>query len=427
MRTLRYSVYITFALLTGCHHSSSMIDPIAVIQIQDRNGLTETVSAPERLENYNKIDFLSPQPYKKILRVYKKDGKNHSKITTYYPNGNVWQYLEAKELRAYGDYKEWFPNGQIKIEATVIGGTADVIPGSQSDWLFDGICHVWDEQGNLLAAMPYSKGSLEGISVYYYHSGQIEKELPFHKHVLEGVATEYYPSNRIKSKTAYNQGKKTGSSFGYFQNGQVSWEESYRDDLILQGSYYTPRGELIAEVTNGSGFQAIFSEEQLSALVQIQQGSAEGGVKQFNPKGDLHSIYHVKNGRKVGEEVIYFSSQETNQGSPQPKISLEWNDHLIHGTVKTWYSTGSLQSQKEYCHNKKTGPSIAWYKDGSLMLVEEYEEDKLIKGQYYKKNAIDSISSIVKGTGIATLYDENGVFLRKITYDKGDPVIPDKD
>lgn len=275
--------------------------------------------------------------------------------------------------------------------------------------------------------MPYAKGSLEGLSVYFYNSGQIEKELPYHKHVLEGVAIEYHLNGRVKSKTAYAQGKKDGPSFGYFQNGQIAWQEQYREDLILQGSYYSQKGDFITEVVDGSGFRALFNEDYLSLLVQVQQGSAEGGVKQFNSKGELQSIYHIKNQRKVGEEIVYFSSQETKTNSLQPKLSIQWDDNVVHGSIKTWYSTGQLQSQREFCHNKKTGPALAWYRDGSLMLVEEYEDDHLMKGQYYKKNAIDSISAIANGTGVATLFDENGIFLRKVTYNKGDPVDPDKD
>ena len=41
-------------------------------------------------------------------------------------------------MRASGIYREWFPTGQLKIEAYVIGGSADVGVGAQSDWLFDG-------------------------------------------------------------------------------------------------------------------------------------------------------------------------------------------------------------------------------------------------------------------------------------------------
>lgn len=421
----KFKILFGMMILAGCSHTP-VGDSLAVIQIQDRNGLTETISAPERLQMYNQVDFLSAQPYKKVLRLYKQNGRSLSKICTYHPNGQVWQYLEAEELRAHGAYREWYPNGQLKIDAFVIGGTADVAPGAQGDWIFDGVCKVWSEQGKLTASIPYEKGDLEGISSYFYESGEIEKEVPYHKGAQEGESKEYHLNGKIRSKTNYQEGRKHGKSLGYFQNGQLAWDEQYRDELLLQGKYFSLQGDVLAEVIDGSGFRAVFHQDTLSFLVQIQQGFIEGGVKQFNPKGEIQGIYHVKNGKKTGEEVFYFSVKEA--GKPmQPKLSVFWDDNVMHGSVKSWYSNGQLQSQREFCRNKKNGPSVAWYRDGSLMLVEEYEEDKLMKGQYYKKNALDFVSSVLNGTGVATLFDENGIFLRKISYVKGEIADPEKD
>lgn len=59
------------------------------------------------------------------------------------------------------------------------------------------------------------------------------------------------------------------------------------------------------------------------------------------------------------------------------------------------------------------------------MLVEEYENTKLMTGSYYKKNQSAPVSTIFNGNGTATLYDDEGIFLRKVTYVKGKPVDPD--
>ncbi|MBX9744903.1 MAG: hypothetical protein K2X08_06820, partial [Chlamydiales bacterium] len=101
---------IASLLLCSCQKPQPVNDLVG-IQIQDRNGLSETISIPEKLETYGKIDFLSSQPFKKVIRVYKKEGKNHSIITTYHPNGIVWQYLECQDMRASGLYQEWFSTG----------------------------------------------------------------------------------------------------------------------------------------------------------------------------------------------------------------------------------------------------------------------------------------------------------------------------
>jgi hypothetical protein len=55
------------------------------------------------------------------------------------------------------------------------------------------------------------------------------------------------------------------------------------------------------------------------------------------------------------------------------------------------------------------------------MLMEEYENDLLMKGSYYKKYEKKAVSKIENGSGVATLYDKEGKFLKKITYEKGLP------
>lgn len=414
-------IFLLLVLAAGCNRASN--DPLVVIQIQDRNGLTETISTPDRIASYEAVDFLTAQPFKKVLRAYKKEGKNHSKITTYHPNGMIAQYLEAEEMRAHGAYKEWFENGQIKIEATVVGGTADVAPGTQQDWLFDGISQVFDEQGSPVARLSYNKGMLEGPSIYYYSTGGIQRELPFVKNDLEGEAFEFSINGELKSKIQYKKGLKEGSCLAYFDDSKIALVEDYTDGLLRKGTYYTPKGELISEVDNGGGFQALYEGSALT-LIEFRMGKPNGLVRKYTSKGELLRSFYLKNGKKHGEEIEYYLPSELELPSDRPlhKLSVNWNENTIHGFVKTWYNTGSHQSEREYCRNQKQGTALGWYKDGALMLLEEYEEDRLVKGQYFKINTKEPASTIANGNGVAYLYDETGSFIRKVPYSKGKPI-----
>jgi antitoxin component YwqK of YwqJK toxin-antitoxin module len=410
-------LFILTLFMMGCHHQNPN-EAMALIQIQDRNGITETISNPERLTPYESIDFLATQPYKKVLRVYKIDGKNRSVITTYHPNGLIYQYLEAEEMRAHGAYREWFSNGQLKIEANVVGGTADVTAGSQRDWIFESLSRVWDEQGNLIAQIPYQKGALEGTATYYYPTGQIEREITYARSNREGPSIEYYPTGELKEKTQYNKGMKEGESLGFFETGQLSWMEDYSEGLLRTGAYFNPQGDLIAQVEKGGGIHALWDHGALT-LTEYRVGKPDGLVQQLTSTGELRKTYYLKNGKKQGEEIDYYPS------SSLPKMSINWHENAIHGTVKTWYSHGQLQSQREFVRNQKTGPALAWYPDGALMLVEEYEEDRLIEGKYYKKLKREPVSLVTNGNGLATLFDETGAILRKIAYQKGKALDPE--
>jgi antitoxin component YwqK of YwqJK toxin-antitoxin module len=406
--------------------------PLTSIQIQDRNGLIETISAPDRLAPYRDVDFFASQPFRKVIRVFKDRSKMRGKITTYHPNGQIYQYLESQDMRAFGTYREWHPNGALRIEATVIGGSADVAAGAQKDWVFDGIARVWDEHGVLLAQIPYEKGVIEGSSYVFDSSGQLQSQSPYTKGSMEGEYIEYYPrgatGEKIRSRTTYHRGVKNGDSYGFWENGSYSWVEKYQNGPLLEGKYYTDQGELISGIDGGFGLQALFKNSHLEQLVEHRRGQPEGVVKYFLPTGELLSVYHIKHGRKQGEEIQYFSSQERGDDTskePLPKLSIPWDSDRISGTVKTWYNNGKLESQRELARNKKNGSALGWYRDGSLMYMEEYEEDVLTKGQYFKKNQKEPLSSIANGNGTATLFDEQGVFLRKVQYVKGKPVDPE--
>jgi len=422
------SIFLFLLLLSGCYHADQTIESALVsIQIQDRNGLTETISVPDRLQGFQKIDFLSNQPYKKVLRVFKKQEKNSGIITTYHSNGLPWQYLEIQDMRAYGSYKEWHPNGRQRIEANVIGGSADIVPNAQRDWLFDGEAKMWDDQGQLNAQILYQNGMLDGISTYYYPNGQIQKLSPYRQNHLNGEEVEFYEDGQIFSRTSYSLGIKKGESAGFWPNNQKRWSEIYQEGLLLSGRYYSVDGGILSEIDEGFGFQSICQNTSVSHMIEYRRGQPEGLVKKFSSNGELKTSYRVKNGLKQGEEIEYYSKKEKEEGTQEhlPKLSIPWEANVINGVVKTWYANGKLQSQREYARNKKNGSSIAWYKDSALMYMEEYEEDKLMSGQYYKKTQKDPVSSVFNGSGTVTLYDEQGILLRKVQYLKGKPVDPE--
>ena len=330
-------------------------------------------------------------------------------------------------MSAFGLFREWFPSGQLKIEAHVIGGTADVAPGSQSDWLFDGESLVWDEQGRQIALIPYEKGALQGTSQNFYPNGQIQTETPYKQNLIEGDLIEYYPTGTVKEKTSYSLGIKQGLSIGYWPNGLPCWTEEYKNDLLQTGSYLDLDGVKRSVVENGSGFQTFFHESGTFQQIEIRKGIQEGAIKQLSKEGQIVLVYQIKQGKKVGEEIEYYQHFETDGqfSVPIPKISIQWHDDAIHGSVKTWYPNGSMESQKEFARNKKNGTSCGWYQDGNLMLIEEYEDDVLTDGRYFKKNNKAPISTIVQGNGVASLYDKQGIFLRKVIYRKGKPIDPE--
>lgn len=416
---------ITTLLLTGCMSTktSQNKDQLVCLQIIDRNGLNETISTKERLSKYKHVDFVKdPQPYKQITEIYQtKNNQKKSQVITYHPNGNIFQYLEIKEGRANGSYKQWHENGKIAIEAFLIGGPGGFSDIEQSQWIFDKENKVWDEKGNIVSVFNYLKGDLEGNSYYYHTNGKTQKIEPYTKNQLNGTVTEYNDKGDIIVQITYKTGLKEGEAISYWQNDIeakiIRFKEEYKNDTLLQGNYFDASQNILSKIENGNGTKTIIDKTSSDKiLVEYNKGKPEGKI-QFLKKDILQNIYHIKNNQKHGEEIKYYPQKD----KLIPKLSLWWNEDIISGTVKTWYENENMQSQKEMLNNKKHGTSAAWYKDGSVMFIEEYENDILQKGLYYKKNESIPISTVLSGNGTATLFDESGNFLKTIKYEKGTP------
>lgn len=421
-----FSFLLTATFFSSCSHKTKDSDEISLMSIQviDRNGFTETISAKDRLIKYQKVDFCDPQPYQKVLRVFSKnkEGQSSSAITSYHPNGLVWQFLEIVDGRAKGKYKEWHLNGKLKMELTIIEGMAELSEDATASWVFEGKNTIWDEAGAIIAEILYEKGMLHGASLYYYPNGCLKKFVSYNQDKIEGSIFFYAEDGTVLESISYLGNKPHGKAKGCTLQGHLLYEEEWKEGLIVEGSYYKPDGSILASIHKGTGQRAEFEEERFKELIEYKEGIPEGLVECFDAKGILINSYHQKEGKKHGEEKIYYPSNSSTE-KPQVKILLNWQEDILQGTVKTWFADGVQESQKELYQNKKNGSFLAWYKNGALMLSEEYENDLLISGTYYKKGDKKPISRISNKKGTATLYDPDGYFLKKIPYEKGLPLL----
>ncbi len=431
MKLFRYVLCAAFLLLaTSCHERTvAGRGNLVSLHIIDRNGFSETIGSKDRLSPYKKVDFLSTQPYQKVLRVFSRDeeGKSTSTLTIYHPSGHIAQYLEIVDGRAHGMFREWHPNGKLHIELSVLDGTADVGEAAQLTWLFDGTATVYDESGALLAAFTYEKGVLTQPALHYGPSGALIKREPYVNGLLEGVVEEFSEKGEVIGTTTYVHGLKEGPSFHYWAPRRVQEEEVYAHDLLQEGASFLQDGAPVCRIKNGCGMKALF-DPIAGTVAQMQtykNGKPEGLVQLFDDRGCLVRTYHQKEGMKEGEEIEYFPLGSKEE-PPKPKLLLTWAEDALHGPVKTWYVTGVQQSGWEMHQNKKQGFSFSWYEDGSLMLSEEYDQDKLAKGSYFERGAKLPCSSVENGKGTATLHDPDGKGAKKVAYENGKPLLHHK-
>lgn len=395
---------------------------LASILLVDRNGMSEAVAIPDRLRTFECVDFLAHQPYQKVLRVHARDsfGDIYSYITTYHPNGQVRQYLEVMNNRAFGAYKEWYPSGALKVDASIIEGGADISLAAEKSWVFNGCSRAYNESGNLIAEIPYTRGILDGLSIYYHPSGKVWKQIPYSNNQISGEMLVFLESGDLFQSACYDRGIKSGKSLRFWAPGQISSDEDYLQGRLMEGRYIAKDGQLIAQICSGTGYRAVFGKDSVAELHEYRLGFPQGEVKILNPAGQLVKMHHIKNEVKHGEELFFYPSIPKLE--PKPKLSISWYEGKIQGLVKTWYDNGVMENQREMTDGEKNGVSTAWYRDGSLMMIEEYEVGKLQKGDYYKKGSRQPASQVSNGEGTVTLYDSEGNFIRKVPYYQGKPV-----
>jgi antitoxin component YwqK of YwqJK toxin-antitoxin module len=433
--TPRVKIGIVLALITllmaGCQTPPPLQDssvqlvaikePLLRVNIVDHSNLSETFTSPERLKELVKRNYLEPQPYRKVARVFARDkeGSAHSIVTSYYENGQVRQYLECVNGRACGVYQEWHSNGQKKLVARVLAGRADIDEKALTSWAFDGECTAWDEQGVISATFTYQHGALNGPSTTFYSTGERASETPYENGLQEGQQIVYSKSGQILGELSFHNGARHGPALGRYDNGADNWKEEYVDDHLMQGAYLAQDGTQLSSVVRGEGVRSTFDDGRLVSQEEVHLGLPEGWTTTFDANGLIDRKYQVKDEKKNGTEIWYFP------GTTQEKLEIEWHDGMIHGTVKTWYPSGVLESQREMSQNMKQGVATAWYLDGSLQLVEEYNDNKLVRGRYHRKGDTAPVSTIEKGNGIATLFDASGTIIEKVPYLDSKPQIGD--
>jgi antitoxin component YwqK of YwqJK toxin-antitoxin module len=396
-------------------------EPLSRVNIIDHSELSETITNAERLKELAQRNFLSPQPYRKVMRTYAhdKEGSSRSIITSYYESGQVRQYLECLNGRACGLYQEWHSNGQTKLLSRILAGQADIDEKAFPTWSFDGLCKAFDDQGALSATFTYEHGVLNGPSKTYYPTGELERVTQYDNGVKEGDEITYTKAGAVLQLISYHNDLRHGPSFGHYTDGAEAWKEEFQEDHLVSAAYLSPCGEIISSVANSEGIRSSFEDGHLISQEEIHKGHPEGWTTLFEYDGTVERKYEVKNGKKQGAEIRYYIENKT----PTIRLQLEWREGILHGTVKTWYPNGTLESQREICQNMKQGPSMAWYPDGSVMLVEEYNEDKLVRGRYHCKGETAPVSCVENGNGIATLFDTSGSVIEKIRYTEGKPQV----
>ncbi len=281
--------------------------------------------------------------------------------------------LDSKGLKQ-GEWKEFYPNGRIKIEKTYVD---DNLHGYYKEYDNRGILvltmlyengavvksrvedepdietvNKYDQDGKLIFSGPYRSNIPVGIHREFGKDGKVINALIYNDNgvkISEGIVDEagnhngkwkdFYPDGKIQAEGQYTDNRRSGQ--WKFYNASQKVEQT--------GGYNNGRPDGLWKWYYESG--AILREEEYF------QGQRDGMCTEYSPAGDVIAEGEYSDGEKNGEWK-YKNGDFTEEG----KYIIGLKD----GLWKAYYTNGNPKSKGNYIQGNPDGEHTHYYEDGKI-------------------------------------------------------------
>lgn len=395
--------------------------------------------------------------------------QQHGKWTYYYNSYSKTKAIEGefKNGLPYGDWKAFYPNGEIYLTGKyIIENNLDknksYSHGFWASYWSDGTVantynfnkgHISENDVKFISTRKaekytYSNGNygtgervlaatvnksddyIIGIDIYdsvleddgtssaggfyrngpwieYYASGDVKAvgEYSWKTNYGIGAWTFYYTNGQVKSKVNYNEnGKRHGLATYYHSNGQLNYEENLNnDELIGSTKLYNENGVLVEERT-GDGKGNILSKRYWeNGNLKYEGGLAWSKKDKEYLFNGIVTLYH-ENG--VKHKKLLYENDKILKYLDFVTSSGMQSATDGEGFFRTIYSDGTVDVF-EISNGLKHGELTYYYSNGQKKYVEIWKE-----GEYVK------ILEFYEPDGTQTLADGYGT--RKVTFNDGE-------
>jgi len=158
-----------------------------------------------------------------------------------------------------------------------------------------------------------------------------------------------FPDGSPMRLESHKDGKSNGKFMTWYADGTVQSEESFVDEKLLQGKYFSATGTLIAEVLDGRG-------------KRIEFEPAEDG-RTFVPRTETEYVDGLMDGKKTS-----FAWE-----AGRVLAETHYRKGVKDGANKAWTRSGQLTLQENYLAGNKHGQSIFWHDNGNLLFTAQYD------------------------------------------------------
>ena len=333
--------------------------------------------------------------------------------------------------RREGEWKTWYPNGQLKTYYTYI---KDQIEGTYTYYdsigttirtetykksVLEGITSDFNENSTLKMTTEYKKGLKDGIQKEFIEGVVLIEQRTFKKDSLDGEWTSWHDNGTRKVTRVYKNGAPRGNWLFYDEKGAWMREQQYKKGLAdgiwtfydrdgFKVFHYYTLGELVAEYTEAKWPNGQIKEEPPTFN---KEGQLHGTRIGYWSDGSTRYTMDYKKGKKDGDEIRYDSTgvlifevrydkgirnglEKEYYVNGNPKRIARYKDNKLDGKTELFDSLGVKTETIAYKDSLRNGKSTLWWPNGKPYQRFTYEND-ILEGKYEEWDSLGA--DIVKG------------------------------
>ena len=168
----------------------------------------------------------------------------------------------------------------------------------------DGVCREWYPNGNKKIECSYKCGVKDGIYREWYLNGNKKIECSYKCGVKDGIYREWYSNSGDKLiECTYKNNKYVGKFTSWFCTLDTNGQRNENDNKFTECFYSEDSGKLVGKVINWYENGKISIESCYS-----NDGKKDGDSKQYNENGELELHYIYKDDHIIN--IIIDNTQE---------------------------------------------------------------------------------------------------------------------
>ena len=302
--------------------------------------------------------------------------------------------ISVNDSTLEGPYLAYYPNGNKKIEGFYHLNEADSL------W-------TYFHENNYEKSVGYFLNNKQhGLWQYYDDSGIKQREVTFKNGLKSGIYIDYFSEQKIKSSGELLNSKKVGLWKEYDQDGALENTKLIQNDTVVAYRYFYPNGNIKQQGTKTSNVRSgqwthFFVNGQVSSSGFYKENTKDGTWIYQNEKG----VKTAEGNYTLGEKQGHWDFFDENGIL---KSSGDFSNDL--GNMKSFSTTGNIQSQGPLVNGKKWGDWIYFDADGKMIGKAIFENGLGTYKGFYPDGALHTTGTLEddKKIGEWMIYDKKG-------------------